>query len=72
MAFLKKSSNLFAQNFGSLNSATQCQELGLGLICVKQLVQEINGKIELSSEEGKTTTIECKIPVQLPNSTDSE
>ncbi len=54
----------------NFDSAMQYQELGLGLMCVKQLIHEMKGKIELSSEEGKTTTVECKIPVQLPNSTD--
>ncbi|WP_375326846.1 ATP-binding protein [Candidatus Tisiphia endosymbiont of Nemotelus uliginosus] len=58
------------EKLGSFGSASQCKELGLGLIYVKQLIHEMKGKIELSSEEGKTTTIECKIPVQLPNSTD--
>ncbi len=58
------------EEIGSVDSAIQCKSLGLGLICVKQLVHEMNGKIILSSIEGKTTTIECKIPVQLPNSTD--
>ncbi len=54
----------------SAGSAMQYKVLGLGLTCVKQLVHEMNGKIILSSIEGKTTTVECKIPVQLPNSTD--
>ncbi len=58
------------EELGNLNSATQCKELGLGLIFVRQLIHEMNGAIELSSEEGKTTTALCKIPVQLPNSTD--
>lgn len=54
----------------SFDSAMQYKVLGLGLMCVKQLIHEMKGKIVLSSIEGKTTTIECKIPVQLPNSTD--
>ncbi len=54
----------------SFDSTIQYKVLGLGLICVKQLIHEIKGKIELSSIEGKTTTVECKIPVQLSNSTD--
>ncbi len=37
---------------------------------VRQMIHEMNGAIELSSEEEKTTTVECKIPVKLPSSTD--
>ncbi len=54
----------------SVDSAMQYQELGLGLMCVKQLIHEMKGKIVLSSIEDKTTTVECKIPVQLPNTSD--
>ncbi|WP_375327445.1 sensor histidine kinase [Candidatus Tisiphia endosymbiont of Nemotelus uliginosus] len=60
------------EEIGSISSSTQCKGLGLGLMFVKQLIHEMHGAIELSSEEGKTTTVECKIPVKLPNSTDSE
>ncbi len=58
------------EELASFDSARQYKVLGLGLICVKQLIHEMHGKIVLSSIEGKTTTIECKIPIQLPNSTD--
>ncbi|WP_375327538.1 ATP-binding protein [Candidatus Tisiphia endosymbiont of Nemotelus uliginosus] len=58
------------EELGSLSSSTQCKELGLGLMFVRQMIHEMNGAIELSSEEEKTTTVECKIPVKLPSSTD--
>ncbi len=68
----KEKQHHIGEELGSPSSATQCKELGLGLIFVKQLIHEMNGTIELSSEEGKTTTVECKIPVKLLNSIDSE
>lgn len=58
------------EELAEFNSTMQCKGLGLGLIFVRQLIHEMNGKVELSSEEGKTTTVECKIPVKLPSSTD--
>ncbi|WP_375326927.1 sensor histidine kinase [Candidatus Tisiphia endosymbiont of Nemotelus uliginosus] len=60
------------EDFGNHSSATQCKGLRLGLMFVRQLIHEMHGAIELSSEEGKTTTVECKIPVTLLNSTDFE
>ncbi len=44
------------EELASFDSARQYKVLGLGLTCVKQLVHEMKGKIELSSIEGKTTT----------------
>ncbi|EER22266.1 MULTISPECIES: sensor histidine kinase [spotted fever group] len=54
------------EEFVKFNSALQCKGLGLGLMFVKQLINEMHGEITLSSEEGKTTTVECKVPVKLP------
>ncbi|WP_341764054.1 sensor histidine kinase [Candidatus Tisiphia endosymbiont of Beris chalybata] len=70
IGLLKEKQQDMSEEFESFDSAMQYKVLGLGLMCVKQLIHEMNGKIVLSSIEGKTTTIECKIPVQLPNSTD--
>ncbi|WP_250311980.1 sensor histidine kinase [Rickettsia endosymbiont of Oedothorax gibbosus] len=39
--------------------------LGLGLTFVKQLINEMDGKITITSKEGKSTTITCQVPVKL-------
>lgn len=39
---------------------------GLGLRVVKQLIEEINGEIDVKSELGKGTTFTCTIPLKLP------
>ncbi|WP_375318960.1 sensor histidine kinase [Candidatus Tisiphia endosymbiont of Oplodontha viridula] len=41
-------------------------ELGLGLSLVKQFIHEINGKIDVNSRHGKSTTFTLQIPVKLP------
>lgn len=44
-----------------------CQSnIGLGFILAKQFLKELNGNIEVSSEEGKRATFTCQIPVKLP------
>jgi signal transduction histidine kinase/DNA-binding response OmpR family regulator len=40
---------------------------GLGLSITKQFIEELNGKIELESKEGKGTTFTCLIPCELKN-----
>ena len=42
------------------------KELGLGLIFVNQLIKEMDGKMNITSKEGKSTTVTCSIPVKLP------
>jgi signal transduction histidine kinase len=37
--------------------------LGLGLSLVKQFIYEVNGKIDVSSRQGKSTTFTLQIPV---------
>lgn len=54
------------EEFIKFNSTIQCQGLGLGLMFVKQLIEEMHGEIELNSEEGKNTTITLSVPVKLP------
>lgn len=39
--------------------------LGLGLTFVKQLIDEMDGEITITSKEGKSTTITCQVPVKL-------
>lgn len=39
--------------------------LGLGLTFVKQLINEMDGEITITSKEGKSTTITCQVPVKL-------
>lgn len=41
-------------------------KLGFGLSLVKKFIHELQGKIELSSKEGKNTTFTLKIPVKVP------
>ena len=43
----------------------QGKGLGLGLMFVKQLIEELQGKIELSSQQDKNTTVTCYLPVKL-------
>ncbi|MEH7385079.1 HAMP domain-containing sensor histidine kinase [Bacillus sp. JJ1521] len=45
-------------------TGTPFGQFGLGLSIVKQLVQLHNGKIEVSSEKGKGTTFEIRIPFE--------
>lgn len=40
---------------------------GLGLNIVKQLTESLNGSLELSSEQGKGTTVEVKLDLTLSN-----
>lgn len=39
--------------------------LGLGLTFVKQLINEMDGEITITSKEAKSTTITCQVPVKL-------
>lgn len=39
--------------------------LGLGLTFVKQLINEMDSEITITSKEGKSTTITCQVPVKL-------
>ncbi|XVN40900.1 MAG: HAMP domain-containing sensor histidine kinase [Rickettsia endosymbiont of Argas persicus] len=48
------------------NSATGYKRLNLGLTFVKRLIDEMHGDIHVESEEGKSTTVTCDIPVTLP------
>ncbi|MCC8419305.1 MAG: hypothetical protein LN590_07340 [Rickettsia endosymbiont of Glossina mortisans submortisans] len=48
------------------DSATGYKGLKLGLTFVKRLIHEMRGDIEVESEEGKSTTVTCNIPVKLP------
>lgn len=41
-------------------------KLGFGLSLVKKFIRELQGKIELSSKEGKSTTFTLQIPVKVP------
>ena len=40
--------------------------LGLGLYIVKQYIFDMEGEIDVKSEEGKGTTFICTIPFELP------
>ncbi|WP_342259410.1 sensor histidine kinase [Candidatus Tisiphia endosymbiont of Metellina segmentata] len=48
------------------NFATGYKRLNLGLTFVKRLIDEMHGDIHVESEEGKSTTVTCDIPVTLP------
>lgn len=48
------------------DAATGYTGLKLGLGFVKRLICEMHGDIEVESEEGKSTTVTCNIPVTLP------
>jgi signal transduction histidine kinase len=41
-------------------------KLGFGLSLMKKFIRELQGKIELSSKEGKSTTFTLQIPVKVP------
>ncbi|WP_341790190.1 sensor histidine kinase [Rickettsia endosymbiont of Polydrusus tereticollis] len=49
-----------------VDSATGYKGLKLGLTFVKRLIHEMRGDINVESEEGKSTTVTCNIPVKLP------
>ena len=40
--------------------------LGLGLPMVKQLMEELGGELDVSSEVGRGTTFVCTLPFALP------
>lgn len=57
--------------FGKFNRLTPSNKSpyvgsGLGLSIVKQLVEELKGKIDLISSQGKGTTFTCVIPFKIP------
>ena len=40
-------------------------ELGLGLSLVKQFISNLNGKVNIASQHGKSTTFTLQVPVEL-------
>lgn len=47
------------------NFSTKTDGMGLGLAISQKIIQDLNGTIELSSEVGRGTTVEMKIPIAL-------
>lgn len=47
------------------NSTTGYKKLNLGLTFVKRIIHEMHGDIHVESEDGKSTTVTCDIPVTL-------
>lgn len=56
--------NLFNRFFQAESSKHKAQGSGLGLALVNELVQLMNGSIEVESEVGKGTTFRIQLPVQ--------
>lgn len=56
------------EKFTRINPASQgvYKGTGLGLRLVKQLIEEVDGEIDVKSEVGKGTTFVCTIPFKLP------
>lgn len=50
----------------AFNSTTGYKPLHLGLTLVKRIIHEMYGDIHVESEEGKSATVTCDIPVPLP------
>ncbi|MCC8483131.1 MAG: HAMP domain-containing histidine kinase [Rickettsia endosymbiont of Labidopullus appendiculatus] len=63
-AFTKPTSKATGEELQS-NSESNLQ-LGLGLSLVKQFIGDLNGRIEISSRQGKGTTFTVQVPVKLP------
>ncbi|MFH1139223.1 MAG: ATP-binding protein [Pseudomonadota bacterium] len=54
---------LFTEFFRAENAKAQREEgTGLGLVIVKEILDEIGGSIQIKSQLGKGTTVDCLIP----------
>lgn len=64
----KEKHDIIYEKFSRLTSATQgvYKGSGLGLRVVRQLIDEIEGEIDVKSELHKGTTFICTIPFKLP------
>ncbi|HXH54864.1 MAG TPA: ATP-binding protein [Gammaproteobacteria bacterium] len=64
---LDKQPELFEQ-FNRLTPSYQgiYKGMGLGLFLVKQFIEDLNAKIQLSSTPGKGSSFICLIPLKIP------
>lgn len=60
--------NAIYEKFNRLSPANKrfYKGFGLGLTIVKQLIEELNGEIEVNSEVNKGTCFTCFLPMKLP------
>ncbi|WP_342259878.1 HAMP domain-containing sensor histidine kinase [Candidatus Tisiphia endosymbiont of Metellina segmentata] len=65
-SFTSSTSKDTGEKLESNSSSESNLKLGLGLSLVKQFIADLNGKIEISSQQGKSTTFTLQVPVKLP------
>jgi len=63
--------DLLYEKFNRLTPSNQgiYKGIGLGLKMVKQMVEEINGEIDIESQEDKGTQFHCTFPLKIPLNT---
>lgn len=64
-AFSNLTSKASGEELATDSNSESTLELGLGLSLVKQFIGDLNGKIKLSSQQGKGTTFTLQVPVTL-------
>ncbi|MCC8400126.1 MAG: hypothetical protein LN563_06155 [Rickettsia endosymbiont of Platyusa sonomae] len=64
--FTKSTSKAIGKELQSNSSSASDLKLGLGLSLVKQFIGDLNGRIEISSWQGKGTTFIVQVPVKFP------
>ncbi len=64
-AFSNSTSKASGEELATDSNLESTLELGLGLSLVKQFIGDLNGKIKLSSQQGKGTTFTLQVPVTL-------
>ena len=64
----KEKQNVIYEKFNRLSPSNQglYQGFGLGLTLVKQLIEELDGEIDIQSEPHKGSCFECLLPLKLP------
>ncbi|RKY89604.1 chemotaxis protein CheA, partial [candidate division KSB1 bacterium] len=56
---------IFLPGFSTNEKATSISGRGVGMDVVKKNIENLNGKVEIFSEEGKRTTISLKLPLTM-------
>ncbi|WP_425361577.1 sensor histidine kinase [Candidatus Tisiphia endosymbiont of Ceraclea dissimilis] len=68
--FTKSTSKAIGEELQSNSSSASNLKLGLGLSLVKQFIADMNGAIDISSQQGKKTTFTIQVPVTLVSTED--
>ncbi|MCC8483598.1 MAG: hypothetical protein LN561_03485 [Rickettsia endosymbiont of Labidopullus appendiculatus] len=58
-------SKVTSEELATDSSSESTLELGLGLSLVKQFIGNLNGKVKITSRQGKSTTFTLQVPVEL-------